>query len=104
MTDYYRSRGLSVPVIYAQEDDRWVAYDAQGSHTSTPGSLPAAIIEHTEPVEAAEAEAIIRERHQATAAIDQAVADSGGSLLGRVAHTLWENMTVGEDGATLPPG
>jgi hypothetical protein len=98
VTDYYRSPGLTVPVIYAQEEGRWLAYDAQGSATSTPGALPAAIIERTEPVEAAEAEAIIRDRRQATGAIAQAVDEPDGGLLGRVAHKLWENMTVGEDG------
>ena len=73
MTEYYKSRGLSEPVIYAQENGRWIAYDAQGSANESPGVIPALVLEHSEPITATEAEGIIRTRRDQAAAIASAV-------------------------------
>lgn len=73
MTDYYKSRGLSEPVIYAQEDGRWLTYDAQGGANESPGAIPASVLEHLEPISASEAESVTRSRREKTAVIASAV-------------------------------
>ncbi len=62
MARYYKSRFLTEPVIYVQEDDSWSSYGPGGAIRSMRGEIPADIVRFVDEIPAADGQAWVSSR------------------------------------------
>jgi hypothetical protein len=62
MTEYLKSKFLSEPVVYVQDDTEWRSYPPGGGVTQSAGRIPASMLAGLEPMGAFEAERLIERR------------------------------------------
>ena len=60
MITYYKSRYLSSPVVYVQQDDTWKSYGPGGIVRKSSGQLPDYILQGVEEVPLEQVEELIR--------------------------------------------